>query len=94
MLNKKNLNLQKLLLYSRAHKLYAWKIWDYTCSKILKITLIGSDKRKITFNNTAAFLNNDREGRVMKQRLEWSQVFIEIMGYAEWDIAISRYIKI
>lgn len=55
---------------------------------------MGFDKRKITFNNTAAFLNNDREGRVMKQRLEWSQVFIEIMGYGEWDIAISRYIKI
>lgn len=56
---------------------------------------MGSDKRKITPNNTAAFLNNDdREGGLMKQRLEWSQVFIEIMGYREWDIAISHYIKI
>lgn len=62
--------IQKLLLYSRARKLCSTcELWDYTFSEILKITLIGSDKGKLRLIIPPLFLNDDHEGRMMKQWL-------------------------
>lgn len=52
---------------------------NYTSNKILKITLIGSGKGKITCNNTI-FLRDDHEGRTMKRRLRDERIKSNFYG--------------